>query len=184
MLWKHKSHTLLPSQQIPSGLCAAWNKKRRMRASVCFSFSLYATFVHSFFLILSPSGCLSSTLCFIKTLDQSMSIWLTYAVIIITIKYHTVWAYGCLFPHFCLYGVSSGFTTSCLVPVTGLSSPWQELMAAEPKLNPAKITRKCQRTYYLLAISLSLFCLLTHFQCFYVNFMTHTLHAGQSMCLI
>lgn len=55
----------------------------------------------------------------------------------------------------CLYGVRSSFNTSCCVAVTWVSCIWQELMAAEPKRNPSKITRKCQWPHYTQQLTLS-----------------------------
>lgn len=70
-----------------------------------------------------------------------------------------LWSSACLSLSPCF--TKTGFTTSCFVTVNGLSRLRQKLLVAESK-HPAKLSRKCQQTYLVFSISISLFHLFHH----------------------
>lgn len=151
MLCKHKSHyTPLPPQQIPSGLCGTWNKEIYLILSVLLYY--FPFFLHCYFFFV----CLFASPFFLSRMFQSNIITILVMLFtLITTSYiqYSGHVHECRF--LCLYGVRSSFNTSCCVAVTWVSCIWQELMAAQPKRNPSKITRKCQWPHYTHQLTLS-----------------------------
>lgn len=90
----------------------------------------------------------------------------------------------CVFLCFCLYCVSSGFTPSCPVPVTGTvnSNAGKGSLQLSQNLILLKLQGNISElNSFLLSVFLPP---VTYFQCSSVNLVTHSLHVGQSLCFI